>query len=65
MEIWRQLIKRITKWNGTKRIQGTTQQEDENIFIKELNDEFTLIKRADVDRIILNPGAKPPEGIIL
>ena len=43
MEIWRQIIKRITKWNGTKRVKGTTELGDENLFCEALDDEF--IKR--------------------
>tara|TARA_B100001245_G_scaffold16445_1_gene10921 strand:+ start:145 stop:513 length:369 start_codon:yes stop_codon:yes gene_type:complete len=53
-----QLIKRITKWNGTKRIQGTTQQEDENIFIKELNDEFVIFRREHVKEFLFKDGYK-------
>ena len=49
MEIWRQLIKRITKWNGTKRVKGTTELGDENLFCEALDDEFVIFKRADED----------------
>ena len=49
MEIWRQLIKRITAWNSTKRVQGTTELGDENLFCEALDDEFVIFKRADED----------------
>ena len=40
MEIWRQIIKHITKWNGTKRVPGTTELGDENLFCEELDSEI-------------------------
>ena len=50
MEIWRQLIKRITKWNGTKRLPGTTELGDENLFCEELDDELVVFKRKYVNK---------------
>ena len=64
MENWKNIIKSIEKWSWTKRIPGTTIKEDEEIFIKELNNEYILIKRRDVHEVIFEPKAIPPEGIV-
>ena len=58
MELWRQLIKRITKWNGTKRVQGTTELGDENIFCKNLDDEFVIFRREYVKEFLFKDGYK-------
>ena len=58
MELWRQLIKRITKWNGTKRVQGTTELGDENIFCENLDDEFIIFRRAYVKEASFKDGYK-------
>ena len=58
MEIWRQLIKRITKWNGTKRLPGTTELGDENLFCEELDDEFVIFKREYVKEASFKDGYK-------
>ena len=67
IENWKIVIERVEKWQHTKRIPGTSMQEDKDIFIKELNNNYILIKRDDVEKnqIVFKPGAKPPEGIIL
>ena len=51
MELFRQLIKRITKWNGTKRLPGTTELGDENLFCEALDDEFLIFKRTAVKEV--------------
>ena len=58
MELFRQLIKRITTWNGTKRIQGTTELGDENLFCETLDDEFILIRRTNVKEFLFKDGYK-------
>ena len=58
MELWRQLIKRITKWNGTKRVKGTTELGDENIFCENLDDEFIIFRRAYVKEASFKDGYK-------
>ena len=58
MEIWRQIIKRITKWNGTKRLPGTTELGDENLFCEELDDEFIIFKREYVKEFLFKDGYK-------
>jgi len=58
MELWRQLIKRITKWNGTKRVKGTTELGDENIFCENLDDEFVIFRRAYVKEFLFKDGYK-------
>ena len=58
MEIWRQLIKRITKWNGTKRLPGTTELGDENLFCEALDDEFIIFKREYVKEFLFKDGYK-------
>ena len=58
MELWRQLIKRITKWNGTKRVKGTTELGDENIFCENLDDEFVIFRIAYVKEFLFKDGYK-------
>ena len=58
MELWRQLIKRITKWNGTKRVKGTTELGDENIFCENLDDEFIIFRREHVKEASFKDGYK-------
>ena len=58
MELFRELIKHITKWNGTKRVQGTTELEDENLFCKALNDELVIFKREYVKEFLFKDGYK-------
>ena len=58
MELFRQLIKLITKWNGTKRVPGTTQFEDESLFCKALDDEFVIFKREYVKEFLFKDGYK-------
>ena len=45
MEIWRQIIKLVTDWNGTKRVPGTTQFEDESLFCKALDEKNDRVIR--------------------
>ena len=58
MELFRELIKHITKWNGTKRVPGTTELGDENLFCEELDDEYVLFRRKYVKEFILKDGYK-------
>ena len=58
MELFRQLIKRITKWNGTKRLPGTTELGDENLFCEALDDEYVLFKRKYVKEFLFKDGYK-------
>ena len=58
MEIWRQIIKRVTAWNGTKRVQGTTELGDENLFCETLDDEFVIFKREYVKEFLFKDGYK-------
>ena len=58
MEIWRQIIKRVTAWNGTKRVSGTTELGDENLFCEALDDEFIIFKREYVKEFIFKDGYK-------
>ena len=58
MEMWRQLIKRITAWNGTKRVQGTTQLGDENLFCEALDEKYALFEKQYVKEFIFKDGYK-------
>ena len=58
MEIWRQIIKRVTAWNGTKRLPGTTELGDENLFCEALDDEFIIFKREYVKEFLFKDGYK-------
>ena len=51
MEAWKKIIEQVVVWQHTKRLQGTTQQEDENIFIASLDAEFLLVKRTNVREV--------------
>ena len=67
MDNWKNIIAFVVTWQHTKRIPGTSQQEDQDIFIKQLNDDFLLLKRNDVEHIkeiVFKPGIDPPEGVI-
>ena len=66
MKHWKGVIKRINKWQHTRRLQGMTIAEDELVFIKELNEEFILLKRGEIEKneIVFKPGVQPPEGIL-
>jgi hypothetical protein len=66
MKHWKGVIKRINKWQYTKRLQGLSEVEDEELFLKELNNEFILLKRSEIEKneIVFKPGIDPPEGII-
>ena len=58
MVLFRLLIKRITKWNGTKRLPGTTELGDENLFWEALDDEFIIFKREYVKEFLFKDGYK-------
>ena len=58
MEIWRQIIKLVTDWNGTKRVPGTTELGDENLFCEELDDELVVFKRKYVREVSFKDGYK-------
>ena len=58
MELFRQLIKRITKWNGTKRLPGTTELGDENLFCEELDDDYVIFRRKYVKEFLFKDGYK-------
>ena len=58
MELFRQLIKRITKWNGTKRLPGTTELGDENLFCEALDDGYVIFKREYVKEFLFKDGYK-------
>ena len=51
MEYWRELIKIIKAWEHTKRVPGTTMQEDEDIFLASMDAEFVLVKRTAVKEV--------------
>ena len=65
MEHWKELIESIEKWQYTKRVPGTM-ENDREVFINKLNKEFILLKRDDVEKneTVFKPGIDPPEGII-
>ena len=58
MELFRQLIKRFTKWNGTKRLPGTTELGDENRFCEALDDDYGIFKREYVKEFLFKDGYK-------
>ena len=58
MELFRELIKHITKWNGTKRVQGTTELGDENLFCEALDNEYVLFRRKYVKEFLFKDGYK-------
>tara|TARA_B100000745_G_scaffold298818_1_gene248233 strand:- start:271 stop:498 length:228 start_codon:yes stop_codon:yes gene_type:complete len=51
MEIWKRVMKMIHAWEHTKRLKGTTQQEDEDIFANALNNEFLLLERDKIKEV--------------
>jgi len=54
MENWKEIIKLINSWQHTKRIPGTSIQEDEDIFLATIDADFLLVKRTDVKEFIVN-----------
>ncbi len=66
MKHWKGVIKRINEWQYTKRLQGLSEAEDELVFLKELNKEFILLNRDEVEKneTVFKPGIEPPEGIL-
>ena len=56
METWRAIIKLINAWQHTKRVPGTSIQEDEDIFLATMNADFVLIKRTDVKEFLFKDG---------
>ena len=58
MEIWRQIIKLVTDWNGTKRVPGTTQFEDESLFCKALDEKYALFEKQYVREVSFKDGYK-------
>ena len=58
MELFRELIKHITKWNGTKRLPGTTELGDENLFCEALNEDFVIFRREYVKEFLFKDGYK-------
>ena len=51
METWKKIIELINIWQHTKRIPGTSMQEDEDIFITTLDAEFLIIPRNNVQEV--------------
>ena len=60
MEIWKQIIKRITAWNDTTELDvlDTMEIGDENLFCKALDDEYVLFKREYVKEFLFKDGYK-------
>ncbi len=48
METWKKILELVNAWQHTKRIPGTSMQEDEDIFIATLDTEFLIIPRTSV-----------------
>jgi hypothetical protein len=48
METWKKILELVNTWQHTKRIPGTSMQEDEDIFIATLDTEFLIIPRNNV-----------------
>tara|TARA_R100001530_G_C4271689_1_gene143279 strand:+ start:553 stop:780 length:228 start_codon:yes stop_codon:yes gene_type:complete len=51
METWKKIIELANTWQHTKRIPGTSIQENEDIFITTLDTEFLIIPRNNVKEI--------------
>ncbi len=51
MGTWKKLLELVNTWQHTKRIPGTSMQEDEDIFITTLDTEFLIIPRNNVKEI--------------
>ena len=58
MEIWRQIIKRITAWNDTNELGDGSSGSNENLFCKALDDEYVLFKREYVKEFLFKDGYK-------
>ena len=58
MEIWKRVMKMIHAWEHTKRVEGTTQQQDEDIFANALDNEFVIFKREYVKEFLFKDGYK-------
>ena len=56
MENWKEIIKLINAWQHTKRVPGTSIQEDEDIFLATMDADFVLIKRSDVKEFLFKDG---------
>ena len=56
METWKEIIKLINSWQHTKRVPGTSIQEDEDIFLATMDADFVLIKRSDVKEFLFKDG---------
>ena len=52
METWKEIIKLINAWQHTKRVPGTSIQEDEDIFLATMDADFLLVKRTDVKEFL-------------
>tara|TARA_R110002020_G_C16061514_1_gene755479 strand:+ start:496 stop:723 length:228 start_codon:yes stop_codon:yes gene_type:complete len=51
MEYWKEVIKTIKAWQHTRRVPGTSIQEDEDMFITSLDVEFLIIPRNNVQEV--------------
>ena len=58
MKYWRELIKRVTDWNTTKRVSDTTQFEDESLFCEALDEKYALFEKQYVKEFIFKDGYK-------
>jgi len=56
MKTWKEIIKLINSWQHTKRVPGTSIQEDEDIFLATMDADFVLIKRSDVKEFLFKDG---------
>ena len=56
MDNWKEIIKLINSWQHTKRVPGTSIQEDEDIFLATMDADFVLIKRSDVKEFLFKDG---------
>ena len=56
MKSWKEIIKLINAWQHTKRVPGTSIQEDEDIFLATMDADFVLIKRSDVKEFLFKDG---------
>ena len=61
MENWKKILKLTNKW--TEDIDNRS----EDLFIEELNNQYILINKDDVDKveIVFKPGIEPSEGIVI
>ena len=58
MDNWKEIIKLINSWQHTKRVPGTSIQEDEDIFLATMDADFLLVKRTDVKEFLFKDGYK-------